>query len=173
MHFWSNVCRVTAIVTLGLFLGCSNSRANATGQAPLFELRDLSGTTVKLESYRGHPVLIDFWATWCGPCIYSVPMVQKLYERHKDRGFVVLGLNMDDDPSGVYAFTQRMKLTYPILYAGNSAVPASYGLEGLPLFILVDAEGNIVRRYDGFSPAVITSLDETLTAMLPGAPAHR
>jgi len=167
MRFWPNFFRGAFALALGLTIGCRNATSMSSGQAPLFELRDLSGKTVKLESFRGKPVLLDFWATWCGPCIYSVPLVQQLYDRHKGQGFVVLGLNMDEDPSDVYAFTQRLKITYPVLYAGNSQVPAAYGLEGLPLFILLDAQGKIVKRYDGFSPDVIRSIDTMLLDMLP------
>ena len=89
--------------------------------APNFELKDLSGNTVRLESFRGHPVLLDFWATWCGPCRMSIPMVQISTPAIKTRGLVVLGMNMDDEPSGVYGFVKHFKMTYPVLFAGNSS----------------------------------------------------
>ena len=87
--------------------------------APNFELKDLSGNTVRLNSFKGHPVLLDFWATWCGPCRMSIPLVQEFYMRHKSEGLEVLGLNMDDDPSGVYGFVKQFKMTYPVLFAGK------------------------------------------------------
>src|SRR5882672_7332532 len=121
MRSWS------AKLALGLgvvvLTACSNSRRSEVIAAPNFELKDLSGNTVRLESFRGHPVLLDFWATWCGPCRMSIPMVQQFYMRHKDEGLVVLGLNMDDEPSGVFGFVKHFQMTYPVLFAGNSAVP--------------------------------------------------
>jgi len=171
MPFCPKVPSVAFVLALGLLVGCGNSSsARSSGQAPAFELRDLSGKRVTLDSYKGKPVLLDFWATWCAPCVYSIPLVQQLYDRHKLQGFTVLGLNMDDDPTEVYAFVKRMKVTYPILYAGQTAVPSDYALKGLPLFILIDSEGNIIKRYDGFSPRVIDELDTILTRLLPTKP---
>lgn len=134
--------------------------------APDFQLRDLAGKEQKLSDYRGKVVLLDFWATWCGPCLISTPLVQQLYERHEKQGFVVLGMNMDEDASGVYAFANRMGMTYPVLFAGQSPVAARYGLEGLPLFILINKEGKIVRRFDGFSPMVIRRLNQDIEELL-------
>src|ERR1700689_4864587 len=113
-----------------LLAACSRSRrSEVIAAAPNFELRDLSGNVVRLESFRGHPVLLDFWATWCGPCRMSIPKVQEFYMRHKDEGLVVLGMNMDDEPSGVFGFVKHFKMTYPVLFAGNSSAPGDYDVE--------------------------------------------
>jgi len=162
MLFWPKSAPV--ILTLALFMagaGCRNaSSLSANTQAPPFTLKDLSGKTVSLSDYKGKPVLLDFWATWCGPCMISTPVIQRLYEKYKADGFTVLGLNMDDDPAPVYAFVKRFAVTYPVLYASNSPAASDYGLEGLPLFILVDQQGRMVQRYSGFGLQVIESLDE-------------
>src|SRR5437879_6715849 len=113
-------------LVLGIFASCSSSRHHGPVPAPTFELKDLSGNAVRLKSYEGHPVLLDFWATWCGPCRMSIPMVQDFYARHQRDGMVVLGLNIDDDPSGVYGFVKEFKMTYPVLLAANSSVPSDY-----------------------------------------------
>ena len=135
-------------------------------QAPDFELKDLSGKTVRLSQFRGHPVLLDFWATWCAPCVYSIPGTQAFYEKNKAKGLVVLGINMNDDPAEVFPFVKQMKMTYPVLYAATSSVPAQYAMEGLPLFIVVDPAGNVTRRYDGFSPAIMDDIETHLTELL-------
>src|SRR5205823_5873308 len=109
--------------------------------APSFELKDLSGKMVRMEDFRGHPVLLDFWATWCGPCRMSIPLVQRLHEAHEKEGLIVLGINMDEDPSGVYAFVQQFHMTYPVLYAGASDVGSLYNIEGIPAFFLLDKKG--------------------------------
>ena len=136
------------VVLLAALSGC---RSRQAVPAPDFTLKDLSGKTVHLADFRGHPVMLDFWATWCGPCRLSIPLVQKFYETHKDKGLIVLGINVDEDPSGVYPFVQRFQMTYPILYAGGSPVSDALGVEGIPTFILLDAQGRIVRRFEGFS----------------------
>ena len=82
--------------------------------------------------------MLDFWATWCGPCRVSIPKVQEFYIRHKTEGLVVLGLNMDEDPSGVFAFMKRFSMTYPVLMAGASNVMNDYQVEGIPTFVFID-----------------------------------
>ena len=121
MRCWSGKSRTVFAVALsiGLMSACSSGRRNQVVVAPNFELKDLSGNTVRLNSFKGHPVLLDFWATWCGPCRMSIPLVQEFYMRHKSEGLEVLGLNMDDDPSGVYGFVKQFKMTYPVLFAGK------------------------------------------------------
>jgi thiol-disulfide isomerase/thioredoxin len=157
--------KARAIFAIGLAIGllssCS-SRRHQTVAAPNFELKDLSGNTVRLESFRGHPVMLDFWATWCGPCRMSIPMVQDFYARHKDEGLVVIGMNMDDDPSGVFSFVKKFKMTYPVVFAANSTAGADYELEGIPHFVFIDPAGNVVRIYQGFAPDMVGAWEEDL-----------
>jgi thiol-disulfide isomerase/thioredoxin len=159
MRCWSAKTRtlLTLVAAVTLLGACSRGRRNQVIAAPNFELKDLSGNVVRLESFRGHPVLLDFWATWCGPCRMSIPLVQEFYKRHEAEGVVVLGLNMDDDPSGVYGFVKQFKMTYPVLFAGNSSVPSDYEVEGIPHFVFIDPDGRIVQVYSGFSYAMIDS----------------
>ena len=154
MRSWSAKGRsfVIWLTVAGLLAACgSRGRSQGVVTAPNFELKDLSGNTVSLAAFRGHPILLDFWATWCGPCRMSIPLVQEFYARHKAAGLVVLGMNTDDDPSGVYGFVKHFKMTYPVLFAGNSSVPGDYEVEGIPYFVLIDPKGNVFRIYEGFS----------------------
>src|SRR5262245_7261772 len=173
MRFWSashplpfSRIPIAVGLALGLLVACSSGRHSEVVAAPNFELKDLSGNMVGLESFRGRPVLLDFWATWCGPCRMSIPMVQDFYARHKDEGLVVLGLNMDDDPSGVYGFVKKFKMTYPVLFAAESSVPSDYEVMGIPHFVFIDADGRIMRRYEGFSFEMARSWEENLRIAL-------
>ena len=85
-----------AILVVAIFsiVACSPSASRESIAAPDFELTDLQGRKVQLSSFRGHPVLIDFWATWCGPCQLSVPVLQNFYDQHAKEGLVVLGINI-------------------------------------------------------------------------------
>ncbi len=153
-----------------LAVGCSPHSEADRPRRPTrpvdFSLQDLSGKTVKLSDFRGKPVLLDFWATWCGPCRVSMPMVQAFYERHAKEGLVVLGLNMDEDPSHVPLFVKNYKITYPIVLAGLSSVPGEFGMEGIPLFIFIDKKGFLVDRYDGFSPEMSSAWERTLEQLM-------
>jgi thiol-disulfide isomerase/thioredoxin len=134
--------------------------------APPFELKDLSGNSVRLSDYKGHPVLLDFWATWCAPCRMSIPMVEQFYESHKKDGLIVLGMNMDDESSSVFPFVKHFGMKYPVLLAGNSSVAGDYGIDGIPLFAFIDAEGRLDQRYDGFSPEMPQEWEAELERLL-------
>jgi thiol-disulfide isomerase/thioredoxin len=167
MRCWSDKPLTTrTLLPLGLALGllaaCSSSRKGEVVAAPNFELKDLSGNTVTLQSFKGHPILLDFWATWCGPCRMSIPMVEDFYTRHQKDGLVVLGMNIDDDPSGVYPFVKHFKMTYPVLLAANSSVSSDYEVDGIPHFVFIDPQGRIVQIYQGFSPQMVDAWEEDL-----------
>ena len=156
--------------TLGLvaalmIAGCA-SRSGQAGEAPPFSLQDMSGNTVQLSAFKGHPVMLDFWATWCAPCRFSIPMVEKFYQRHKEEGLIVIGMNMDDDTSGVFAFVKKFGMSYPIVYAAASRVPSDYGLDGIPMFVFIDKQGRVAQRYDGFSPDMPNAWEADLKSIL-------
>lgn len=155
-----------AVLAFLLITGCAKHRDSNPRQAPGFGLKDLSGNTVSLAQFRGHPVMLDFWATWCGPCLMASPYVEAFYERHKKDGLVVLGMNMDDDPSVVYAFAKRMKVPYPVLFAGDSSVAADYRLDGFPTFFFIDAQGNADQAFEGFSPYMPDAWESELQHLL-------
>jgi thiol-disulfide isomerase/thioredoxin len=110
--------------------------------------------------------MLDFWATWCGPCRMSIPLVQRLYLKYKERGFVVVGMNIDEDPSGVFAFVQQFKMTYPVVFAGDSHTPSEYQVEGIPAFIFVDREGRMTQRYEGFSMSMVQDWERQVERLL-------
>jgi thiol-disulfide isomerase/thioredoxin len=142
------------LLVLTALIGCQSKTSTQPLVAPNFELKDLSGKPVTLASLRGHPVMLDFWATWCGPCQISIPLLQKFYQKHKEEGLIVLGINMDEDPSNVYAFVKHFNMTYPVVYGAESSVPDTYQVSGMPTFIFIDSQGQITKRFEGFSPAM-------------------
>jgi thiol-disulfide isomerase/thioredoxin len=157
------------LLALGVLLGCSRHLSQAV-PAPDFTLKDLSGKEVRLSSLQGHPVLLDFWATWCGPCRLSIPSVQAFYLRHKDEGLVVLGINMDEDPTAVPEFVRSFQMTYSVLYGGMSAVADSYDVGGIPSFVFIDPQGRISERYEGFSPSMVRRWEDDLQRLLAVKP---
>jgi thiol-disulfide isomerase/thioredoxin len=164
--------KAVSLVIFGfVFLsGCGRASSSQGGLAPDFELKDLNGKQISLSGLRGHPVLLDFWATWCGPCRVSIPAMEELYQRHKDQGFQVVGVDMDDDPSPVYAFVKEMHMTYPVVFGASSSVGRDFQVEGLPSFVLIDSTGKVAEVMDGFSGDMVGVLDAEigkLTAQKP------
>ncbi len=103
---------------------------------------------MRLADSRGHVVLIDFWATWCGPCRRSIPTLVDLSHRFRSRGLTVIGISVDAEPDPVPDFMRSFRMDYPVLY-DNLGVGGSYNVRGLPTLVLVDRQGRIRRTITG------------------------
>jgi len=119
----------------------------AGAPAPDFTLKSLDGQQVTLSQLKGHPVLINFWASWCPPCRLEMPDLVKAYTAHKAAGFVLLGLNATalDTLPDVKAFVSEFGMNFPVLLDEDGSVEALYRLRGLPLSVFVDRQGIISR----------------------------
>ena len=109
--------------------------------APSFALQDTNGKTVSLEDFKGRPVIVTFWATWCGPCVAESDELNKLARKYER--LVILGLDVDDKPDALQQFLQKRPLSYAVLKAGkiDGPVATSYGVTGLPLTVVIAANG--------------------------------
>ena len=116
--------------------------------APLFSLQALDSAPIVLSEYRGNVVLLDFWATFCPPCMAALPRLQELHARYQSRGFSVIGLTVEDRPALVRKATRRAGVTYPIGEA-TPAVWNAYKVNALPALVLVGRDGRIIRRFGG------------------------
>lgn len=151
---------VGALVAVMLFAGIRitrNNRANgpANGQliggiAPDFELQTLEGSNLRLSSLRGKAVLLNFWATWCGPCKIEMPWFVELQKEYGPQGFQVIGVAMDDaSTDDIAKFAKDMGVNYPILL-GKEAVGLSYGgVNVLPTTFFLDRDGKVLAREFG------------------------
>ena len=117
--------------------------------APDFMRTDLSGRPLQLNQFRGRVVLLNFWATWCGPCVTEIPVFSRWQRRYGDAGLQVIGISMDDDEIAVKRFVAKHDVSYPILM-GDAKLGESFGgVFGLPQSFLIDAHGRIVFRIVG------------------------
>jgi peroxiredoxin len=118
--------------------------------APDFALTDLSGKTVRLSDLKGQVILLDFWATWCGPCRREIPDFIQLQKQYADRGFTVLGIALDEEGAAVVRpFAQRFGINYPVVI-GNTRVSAAYGgIQAIPTAFLIGRDGKILRSFVG------------------------
>lgn len=141
-----------------LFVACAASSAARTAsavqdllnkQAPDFALRDLNGQTLRLASFRGKVVLLNFWATWCAPCQLEMPVFAAWQRRYGPQALQVIGISMDDDAAPARRLVQRLKLNYPSAM-GDERLGARYGgVLGLPLTFLIDRNGVVRARFQG------------------------
>ena len=177
MKAWARRCeRVTGLLAFAgcVWLGGCNSRpahvstTKPAGQAqtqpastpermPEFDLKDTAGREVSAAQFRGKVVLLDFWATWCGPCKKEMPGYETLYRKYKDRGLAVVGIAADSDAQVVARFGKKLGITYPLLVNGMDVQP--YGVEGLPTTILVDRGGIIRKKVVGFEYTSVIESD--------------
>lgn len=132
-------------------------------QAPNFTLPDLNGQKVSLASYKGHPLVVDFWATWCAPCKIEIPWFEKLHDQYASQGLEILGVSADDldknDPAKLFTekrdistFVSKMRMNYPILIDADSVANDWGGLDALPTTFFIDKNGKIVASTVGLTP---------------------
>jgi thiol-disulfide isomerase/thioredoxin len=124
--------------------------------APDFSLPQLDGQPLRLSSYRGKVVLLDFWATWCVPCREEIPHFIDLQQKYRDRGLQVIGIAMDDGPEPVRTFYQQFHMNYPVVMGTAKTGELYGGVLGLPIAFVIDGEGRIQAKHiGGASPALI------------------
>jgi alkyl hydroperoxide reductase subunit AhpC len=147
------------LLLLSLDTALSAQSAPATAAigsvAPALQVRDLAGRPLDLSSYRGKVVLLDFWATWCVPCKVEIPHFIDMQAKYAAKGFVVIGISMDDTAAPVQKYVKDMKIAYPIAL-GNDALGDRYGgIAGLPTAFIIDREGRIRFKHEG-----VTGMDQ-------------
>ena len=146
---WLLVAGLTLV--LGAFAGSSALAAKRGEDAPAFSGTSLFGAdTLNLEDYRGKVVYVDFWASWCPPCLTSLPLLEELQREFGAKGFQVLAINVDRDPDAARGFMQKRKITYPSLSDPEGELPRRFGLETMPTSYLIDREGRIHWIHKGF-----------------------
>jgi len=146
------------------FQGPVKANANLSGKdAADFKFRSLDGKEFSLQALRGKVVLLDFWATWCGPCRKDMPALERIYGEFGDRGLVMLGMNVGEDREAVSKFLAANKLSYPIVLAGQMEMLESYSVTAFPTVVLIGREGKIAMYHVGSGSE--SELREALAAL--------
>jgi thiol-disulfide isomerase/thioredoxin len=139
-----------------------------TGATPSLALKDLDGKTRNLNDYRGKVVVVNFMATWCGPCVEEMPSLQKLRERYRGKGLEVIAVNTGEAESKVSDFAQGLKIKFPLLLDTEEDAKAAWKVYGLPATFIVDADGKIAYRVlgemDWLSDEPVTLIESLLPA---------
>jgi len=153
---------------LAIVLACKPSEGPlGTGSvAPDFHLTTLTGEQVSLSDFRGQVVLLNFWATWCGPCQDEMPSMEKLYKALEGEGFALLAVSVDEAKENVVGFRDAYQLSFPILLDSNMEVANLYQTYRYPESLLIDRSGVILARYigprDWFDPSTVSDIRKTL-----------
>jgi peroxiredoxin len=125
-----------------------------SGSAPDFTLKSASGENLKLSEYRGEVVLINFWASWCGPCRQEMPLLDELHQRYKSLGFTVLGLNVEEDSTQARKLLQDLPVSFPVLFDNQSNVSRQYDVVAMPSTVLIDRNGQLRYLHKGYQPGL-------------------
>jgi thiol-disulfide isomerase/thioredoxin len=147
---------ILALVVLGL--AGNRSKGGEVGggprtgyPAPALAAKSTDSKSVSLADYKGKVVLLNFWATWCGPCRQELPSIAALHEKYKDRGLVVLGVASDDTPEPVNEYLKESPLPFVNVYT-TEEIKQAYGISSLPTTVLIDKGGQIVFDIEGYNP---------------------
>ncbi|MBS1252411.1 MAG: Thiol-disulfide oxidoreductase ResA [Anaerolineales bacterium] len=128
-------------------IGRTPSVGNA---APAFTLKNVEGERVSLSDFKGRPVLINFWATWCGPCRYEMPIIEEMYQKYQDKGFVVLAVDVEESITVVRSFANSMGLTFPLLLDYKGDVSDNiYRIRAFPTSYFIGRDGQITAMHRG------------------------
>ncbi len=144
-----------ALLGIGLSVIAASGLAVAdmTGrEAPDFALKSSTGENLRLSEYRGDVVMVNFWATWCGPCRQEMPLLEELFSRYERVGFTLLGVNIDDDPRRAMAMAQELGVTFPVVFDNTKEVSKLYDVNAMPVTVLVDKEGRVRHVHHGYKP---------------------
>jgi peroxiredoxin len=151
----SNTIRTWMGVTAVILMTVSSVTAGIKETAaPDFTLKSVGGENLKLSEYRGEVVLINFWASWCGPCRQEMPVLSELHDKYKALGFTVLGVNVEEDSSKARKLLQEMSVSFPVLLDNESVVSKQYDVIAMPSTVLVDRNGNMRYLHKGYKPGL-------------------
>lgn len=144
----------------------ANAAVTPQSAAPDFTLRAMSGSNLRLQEQRGRVVMINFWATWCGPCRQEMPHLNRLYDKYKSAGFVILGVNVDEDTKTATELAQKLGVKFPVLWDAEKLVSRLYDLSTMPSTVLVDRNGTVRYVHKGYLNGYEDTYDKQIRELL-------
>jgi peroxiredoxin len=138
----------------------------ANAVAPDFTLRGADGRNVRLDELRGQVVLVNFWATWCAPCRQEMPKLNALYDKYKGSGFVLLGVNVDDDPRTALATAAKLNVSFPVLLDTDKKVSKLYDLNTMPSTVVIDRDGKMRFLHRGYRAGTEADYEQQIRGLL-------
>src|ERR1700734_3673414 len=142
-------CAMAAIVVASTAFAAGG---DASGPAPAFTLTALSGEQSALSQYKGQVIMVNFWATWCGPCQQEMPLLDQMYKKYKPAGFTLIGVNVDKDAPPVKDLLARKPVSFPVLLDPANQVSKAYHVDEMPSSVIIDRKGQIRYVHRGYKP---------------------
>ena len=138
----------------------------ADAQAPGFTLQSRDGKAVTLGQFKGDVVMINFWASWCGPCRQEMPLLDNIYKQYKDMGFTLLGVNVEPSSHDANAWLMKTPVSYPILYDTKSQVSQLYHVQAMPTTVIIDRKGIVRFVHNGYLPGDENQYTNSIRALI-------
>ena len=168
-----NTCRWSAFFlgavlysTTQCAVGADSVETIAATVAPNFVLKNSNGKNIRLRELHGQVVMINFWATWCGPCREEMPKLEQLYRQYREVGFTLIGINIDDNTDSAIGFSKKLNVTFPILFDKDKQVSKLYKVDAMPSSILIDRDGKLRYLHRGYKPGYEISYQSEVRALL-------
>jgi peroxiredoxin len=155
---------LTCVLVAGV--GTAAAAVQTSAAAPDFTLRSVGGANLRLAEQRGQVVLVNFWATWCGPCRQEMPHLNRLYDKYRSSGFVLLGVNIDDDPRAAADLAAKLGLRFPVLLDTDKQVSRVYDMSAMPATLLIDRDGRVRHIHRGYRDGVERTYEEQVRGLL-------
>ncbi len=137
-----------------------------SGKAADFTLPSNQGKPLKLSDFRGDVVMLNFWASWCGPCRQEMPLLDDLQKRFKKIGFTVLGVNIDEDVADAKGLLKEISVTFPVVFDSKSKISEIYQLDSMPTTVMIDRKGNKRFLHRGYKPGFEVDYERQIRALL-------
>lgn len=164
-----SVATFFSVCAAALLLACASpalALPKAGQQVPGFKVVTTTGQPVTQDTYRGNVLILDFFATWCGPCKISIPHLADMYRKYGKQGLQVLGMSVDEDgEKQVKEFAAEYHMNYPVALAGDT-VMGSFGIRSVPIMFLVDKKGKLIEVFRGFNDQIGQSLETQIKRLL-------
>jgi peroxiredoxin len=140
--------------------------ADGSGPAPQFTLPSKAGSDVSLAQYKGQVVMINFWASWCGPCRQEMPLLENIYKKYNKLGFTLIGVNVEPDSKAADDWLKQTPVTFPVLYDKSSKVSQMFNVSGMPTTVIIDRKGNVRYRHISYKPGDESEYLNTIRTMI-------
>ncbi|HTY93879.1 MAG TPA: TlpA disulfide reductase family protein [Steroidobacteraceae bacterium] len=142
----------SGLMALATVILVTAAHATGDGPAPVFSLPARGGSTVDLSQFKGQVVMINFWASWCGPCRQEMPLLESIYKKYKPLGFTLLSVNVEPDQKDAEGFLKQTPVSFPVLFDAKSKVSGLYNVQGMPSTVFIDRKGNVRLMHVSYRP---------------------
>jgi thiol-disulfide isomerase/thioredoxin len=149
---WLATSSLAVLLAAVAYAATASSAAPAPTAAPDFALPARDGGELRLSDLKGQVVMINFWATWCGPCRQEMPLLEQLQAKYEPLGFTLVGVNVEPDSAAATKWLSNVPVSFPVLFDTGNSVAERFGVEGMPSSVFVDREGRVRHVHRGYRP---------------------